>query len=73
MNKRFRILFTAAGIVFAMAGLVFCTLPALQGGEKSDAFFAFGHWFDCVWELGLPLLAVGLALLLAAGLLKSPR
>ncbi len=62
MNSRFRISFIVAGSIFAVVGLAFCALPTLQGGEKSNALFVFGHWFDCIWELGLPSLAVGLLL-----------
>lgn len=45
------------------AGLFFCLLPALRNNEKPQAFYAFGHWFDIVWEFGIPLAVLGGAFL----------
>ena len=34
--------------------------------EKPNTVYVWGHWLDVRWELGLPLLLLGAALLAAA-------
>jgi hypothetical protein len=56
-----------AGLSFMTLGLFFVALPALRGEEKAAIFF-LGHWFDIIWELAVPCLAIGVLLCVSASL-----
>jgi hypothetical protein len=62
------------GLAFLAAGAILFLVP-MADSEKPHQLLVAGHWLDVPWELGLPALVLGGALLLA-GLwraLRGPR
>lgn len=53
------------GLSLVALGAFLFLLPQLRGGEKPQAVFILGHWWDVFRELELPCLAVGAFLLLS--------
>ena len=63
----------SVGLGFIALGLFFVALPGLRGGEKTDAIFFLGHWFDIVWEFGAPCLSLGAVLCIVAVFRRRSR
>jgi hypothetical protein len=53
---------TVAGFIF-IAGVT-ASLPIFGDSEKPGCLYLFGHWFDVLWELGIPLMCIGLFIFL---------
>jgi hypothetical protein len=56
------------GLSFITLGLILVAVPEFRAGEKPDAIFFLGHWFDIVWELGAPCLSLGAVLCIVSAL-----
>lgn len=53
----------AGGLFALFLGILAMLFPLLQHAEKPGVLVLYGHNFDVRWEIGLPLLLLGLLLL----------
>jgi|GEM_PF-6407060 len=47
--------------ILAVIAIAAWTFPSVHASEKPGALFAFGHWWDISWQVGLPAAIAALA------------